>query len=80
MGDDVVDVDGEVSAVEAADTDVDDALLGILAVVGGCCDVVLCDLRDVGGVESEGGGGRVCEVRHLGLDCLFLRGWWIEVS
>ena len=52
-------------AVEATDTDVDDALLCILAVVGGRCDVVLCDLRKVGGGEGEDGRRRVGGVRHV---------------
>jgi hypothetical protein len=66
LGEDVVDVDGQVGAVEAANADVDDALLCILAVVGGRCDVVLCDLREVGGGEREGGRRRVGGVRHVG--------------
>ena len=60
----VVHVDGEVRAVEAADPDVDDALLDICAVKArelDLCAVLLCGLRDQGQVVIvEVDAGELC--------------------
>lgn len=63
LREDALNVDRQVRAVESTNTNVDDTVLYILAVVIASCDIVLCDLREVlaGQLQRAGTGA----VRHV---------------
>jgi hypothetical protein len=63
LGEDALNVDRQVGAVEATNTNVDDTVLYILAVVIASCDIVLCDFGKVlaGQLQRAGTGA----VRHV---------------
>jgi len=63
LREDTLNVDRQVGAVESTNTDVDDTVLYILAVVIASCDIVLCDFREVlaGQLQRAGTGA----VRHV---------------